>query len=255
MAIQVAIPFGDFIFRGVWTDNKPISICGERKHIPDILKCINDNRHLEQIRGAREAGFHHVFLVIEDQFRETPDGDVELRRRRWERQGFDYGRLESYLLQLEHYAGVRVFFARSARETAHKVINIYRMFQKPPEEHTSLSGFYEQAVPVSLNGRPSLKRRIFNELYKVGWEISGRAEEHFKGWSILEALGAGKEAWEQIERVGPEIARMVGLPFLSSFLPGASPTNANSAHIGPSAGTGPSHSCLIGQATQARLES
>ena len=70
---------------------EPISICGERKHLPDLLQCINDNRHLEQIRGAREAGFTQVFLVVEDQFREAPDGDVELyRKRRWQKLGFDY---------------------------------------------------------------------------------------------------------------------------------------------------------------------
>lgn len=183
-------------------------VAGERKHIPDLLQCINDNRHLEQIRGARQAGFTNIFLVVEDQFRETADGDVELRRRRWERQGFDYGRLESYLHQLEYYAGVRVFITRNARETASKVINLYRMFQKPPEEHASLVGFYEPPVPVSLGERPSLKRRSFNQLHSIGWELSGRAEEHFKQWSLIEALGAGKE-WENIEGVGPGIAGMI----------------------------------------------
>jgi len=211
MAINCPIPFGDFIFKGFWTNGEPISISGERKHLPDLLKCINDNRHLEQIRRARESGFTNIFLVVEDQFREASDGDVELyRKRRWQRQGFDYARLESYLIQLEYYAGVRVFFTRDARDTAHKVINIYRMFQQPPEEHSSLLGFHEVAVPVSLGGRPSLMRRVFKELHGVGWVQSGRAEEFFKskGYSLVEALVAGEE-WEEIERVGPEISRMI----------------------------------------------
>jgi len=208
MAIRCPIPFGDFIFKGFWENWEPVSICGERKHLPDLLKCIQDNRHLEQIRGAREAGFNQVFLVVEDEFREV-SGDVELiRRGKWQRQGFDYGRLESYLLQLQYYAGIQVFFTRNARETAQKVINIYRLFQKPPEEHSSLNGFHQQAVPISLNGRPGLKRRVFKELHGIGWELSGRAEDHFKDWSLIEALGSGDE-WQKIERVGPEISRMI----------------------------------------------
>jgi len=211
MAINCPIPFGDFIFKGFWVDQEPISISGERKHLPDLLKCINDNRHLEQIRGAREAGFTNIFLIVEDAFREASDGDVELRRkRRWERQGFDYGRLDSYLTQLEYYGGVRVFYTEDARQTAHKVINIYRMFQRPPEEHASLLGFHEIAVPVQLSGRPSLMRRTFNEQHGIGWELSGRAEDYFKskGYSIVQALQSGSE-WKEIERVGPEIARMI----------------------------------------------
>lgn len=211
MAINCPIPFGDFIFKGFWTNWEPISFCGDRKHLLDLLKCINDNRHLEQIRAAREAGFKKVFAVIEDQFRETADGDVELyRRRRWERQSFDYGRLQSYLLQLEFYAGVQVFFTKNARETAHLVISIYRMSQKPPEEHTSLLGFHEVAVPVGLDGRPSLMRRTFKEQHGIGWELSARAENYFKsqGYSIVQALQSGAE-WQEIERVGPEIARMI----------------------------------------------
>lgn len=211
MAINCPIPFGDFIFKGLWVDREVISICGERKHLPDLLKCINDNRHLEQIRGAREAGFTQVFLVVEDQFRETSNGDVELyRKRRWERQGFDYGRLESYLTQLEYYAGVRVFFTRDAKDTAHKVINIYRTFQKPPEEHASLLGFHEVAAPVGLDGRPSLMRRTFKEQHGIGWDLSARAEAYFRsqGYTIVQALQAGAE-WQEIERIGPEIARMI----------------------------------------------
>lgn len=210
MAINCPIPFGDFIFKGFWVDSEPISISGERKHLPDLLQCINDNRHLEQIRGARGAGFTNIFLVVEDQFRETSDGDVELRRkRRWERQGFDYRRLESYLIQLEYYAGVRVFFTSDARGTAHKVISIYHTFQKPPEEHSSLLGFHQVAVPVSLAGRPSLMRRVFKELHGIGWVQSGRAEEFFKkkGYSLVEALVS--EEWQGVERVGPEISRMI----------------------------------------------
>jgi len=210
MAINCPIPFGDFIFKGVWEEWSPISVCGERKHLPDLLKCIQDNRHLEQIRGAREAGFKQVFLVVEDEFRETTDGDVELRKRgKWLRQGFSHSRLESYLSQLEYYAGIRVHITRDARETAHRVINLYRMFQKPPEEHSSLEGFHQPPNPVSLNGRPGLMRRVFKELHGIGWERSKRAEDYFKGrLSLVDALRAGEE-WQNIEGIGPEISKMI----------------------------------------------
>jgi len=83
------------------------------------------------------------------------------------------------------------------------------MFQKPPEEHSSLEGFHQPPNPVSLNGRPGLMRRVFKELHGIGWERSKRAEDYFKGrLSLVDALRAGEE-WQNIEGIGPEISKMI----------------------------------------------
>ena len=203
IAIAAPIPLGDFIFEGLWVGGEQIDILGERKKIPDLIQCINDGRHLNQVRGAREGGFRFIFLVVEDIYRESNDGMVEYRRGTvWRSTNMEYHRMDSYLLQLDYYSGVSVFRSSHPKETAHRVINLYHMFQKPPESHKLLEGFYSAPAPVvPLNGRPSLVRRVAKELPGVGWELSGRAEMEFR--SVREMVNADESRWEKLDKVGP----------------------------------------------------
>jgi len=171
--------------------------------MPDLIQCINDKRHLNQVREARERGFRFIFLVVEDIYRESKDGMVEYRRGTvWKSTNMEYHRMDSYLLQLDYYSGVSVFRSGHPKETAHRVINLYHMFQKPPESHTALEGFYSAPVPVvPLNGKPSLVRRVAKELPGVGWELSGRAEMEFG--SVREMVNADESRWEKLDKVGP----------------------------------------------------
>lgn len=207
--VTAPIPFGDMIFKGVWTDGASISPLVERKHMLDLLQCINDHRHLEQIRAAREAGFNPVFLIIEDKFRKAADGTIQVfKKGRYQDTDFEYFRMEAYVLELNIYCGVQTFWTHNARETVEQVLKLYSMLQVAPEDHSSVTGFFQPPHPVALNTRPSLKRRIFAELHGIGWLLSARAEKYFEGWSITEALAAGA-AWEGIEMVGPVTSKMI----------------------------------------------
>lgn len=207
--ITAPIPYGDMIFRGVWTGGDSISPLVERKHMLDLITCINDHRHLEQIRSAREAGFFPIFLIIEDRFRKAEDGTIQVKsKRRYQDTGFEYSRLEAYILELNIYAGVQTFWTHNVKETVDQVMKIYEMLQVPPEDHSSITGFFQPPHPVALNSRPSLKRRIFAELHGIGWLLSARAEEYFRDYSIVESLAAGK-IWEGIDMVGPKTAEMI----------------------------------------------
>jgi ERCC4-type nuclease len=209
MGVTAPIPYGDFIFSGVWTGGERISVCGERKHIPDLIQCINDGRHLEQIRGAREAGFRFIFLVVEDIYREDSSGGVEYRRgQTWRTTNIECHRIDSYLFQLQYYSGITCFRTSTPRETAHLVINLHNMFQRPPEDHTSLNHIYTPPLPVvPLDGKASLLRRVAKELPGVGWELSGRAEKEFG--SVREMINADEERWENIDKIGPGKSGMI----------------------------------------------
>ena len=54
-AAVVPIPYGDVVFHGV----DEALVCGERKKASDLVRCINDGRHVKQVRDALGAGFNY----------------------------------------------------------------------------------------------------------------------------------------------------------------------------------------------------
>jgi len=207
------IPHGDFIFQGLWSEGKTISACGDRKKFLDLVACINDHRHLDQIRAAREAGFDFVFVVLEAEWRTGKDGkSAEFRRGKWRDAGIESARVHAYLLQLQYYAQVPVFQTKNKRETVELVLALETMFQKAPEDHTSLLGFHTSQPPqVSLFGRPSVMRNVLKELPGVGWELSSRVEEVAKRRedTLYEIAYWTEEDWEEVPGIGKGLSRQI----------------------------------------------
>ena len=61
LAMDVPIQYGDFIFHGK-VGGEVVRVCGERKKFSDLVACINDGRHVQQVQSAHEAGFQYYFL-------------------------------------------------------------------------------------------------------------------------------------------------------------------------------------------------
>lgn len=207
MAVCCPIPHGDFIFNGIGAAGESLKVCGERKKPADLIDCIEDGRHLNQIRSAAEAGFDLYFLVVEGQWREARNGEVEYYRRGWVRPGMSFLRVDQYLNELHYLLGVQVKLTRTARQTARAAINLHDLMQVPPGEHDSLKRFYNPLLSPMLMAKPTLRRRMLKELPGIGWERSLAAERHFG--SVREAVNASVEDWVQVEGVGKGIARTV----------------------------------------------
>jgi len=210
LAISAPIPHGDFAFFGVWEDNRPIRVCGERKKIDDLVGCINDTgRYMNQLRTAREAGFEFLFMVLEAHMRPGADGVLMVPKGRdWSphRSYIEYKRVDTYLDELWYYAGVVVKRSHTAKETVDQVVDLYKLFQAPPEEHSSLKQFYTPQLPVlDLWERPNLVRRVAKELKGIGWERSKAVAKRFG--SVLEMCEAGEKEWAEIEGIGDKTAK------------------------------------------------
>jgi ERCC4-type nuclease len=207
IAQPMANPYGDFMFFGKWIAGEGVTVCGERKKLGDLLKCISDGRHLQQVWRAREAGFKHIFLILEAIIRPGRDtGLVQTRRGKdWVNAipETDYSRLEAYLNEISWYAGVQVKQTTSPRDTVRAVIALWKMFQTAPEDHSSLQKFYEPPPPAVHLTRPSLFRRVVKELPKIGWERSQVMEQRFESVYVL--VNSGREEWLQVEGLGPVI--------------------------------------------------
>jgi len=207
-AIPCPIPFGDFIFEGVWTEGKKVKVCGDRKKFPDLVQCIGDNRHLEQVRAAREVGFDFVYVVLEGTWKSV-DGEAYSRGRSLR---ISSNRILSYLQQLRYYAGVQVFETKTKQETVDTVLSLETMFQTPPEDHSSLLGFHELPEPVvGLGQRPGILRRLVKELPGIGWELSARVETKAieLGAEPIDVMQWTKKEWEEVEGIGRGLSSQI----------------------------------------------
>jgi len=179
IALPAPIPHGDFCFFGVWEELRAIRVCGERKKISDLVQCITiTGRHLKQVQDAREAGFEFIFLVTEGLYRPGENGELEVREgNKWVPYypAIEYYRVDSYLNELQWYMGVVVKRSSSPRETARLVLDMYRLFQEPPEQHDSLKRFYSIPAPMRYRDwkkKPSLLRRVSQKMAETAPKIT-----------------------------------------------------------------------------------
>ena len=201
----VPIRHGDVVFQGK-ADGKNVKVCVERKKMRDLVNCINDGRHLQQVRQAYEAGFDYYTLVLEALWRETKDGDTEYRSgKKWIRTGMPWSRIQAYLTELHYLMGVRVVYSNNRKETIQSIKALYKFFQT--EEHDSLKRFYVAPVDGMLLQQPSLVRRVAKELPGIGWERSLAVEAKWD--SVRDMVNAPVEEWLKLDGIGQGIASRV----------------------------------------------
>jgi ERCC4-type nuclease len=211
LARNIPIEFGDFSFFGKWEGGQPYRITGDRKHLGDMLKCIEDGRFIHQIQRAREAGFDQIFLILESVYRASPrDNIVQVKRGNgWvdAQPRTDHSRLDTYINELDVYAGVLVRRSRSLRETVEIVLNLYTMFQTAPEDHSSLTKVWTAPRPQAmsfLSKPPSLVRVVASDLPGVGWKRSELFDEEFD--SVKEMINADRVRLTDMEGIGGKTA-------------------------------------------------
>ena len=199
-AAVVPIPYGDIVFHGV----DEALVCGERKKASDLVRCINDGRHVKQVQDALGAGFNYYFLVVEASFRQAESGEAEYKSGpHWTHSGMSWARLQAYLNELHYQMGVHVMYSSGVRQTADLVRSIYNFFQAT--EHSSLKKFYAPS-PLLLRP-PSLVRRVAKEFTGIGWERSLAVEG--KWGSVRDMVNATEKEWTEVDGIGKGIARKI----------------------------------------------
>ena len=226
LAIPISLPFGDLNFWGVWTDWVTVRVCVERKKLLDIVDCVlNSGRHMKQVQDAHEAGFDFIYIIVEGIFRPSPvNGLIEVRRGKQRvpmsqistKKGtipdLEYSRLDSYLNQLDLYLNVRNKHSANVQETARMVVDLYTLFQKPPEDHTSLRQFYSPPdAYASFLSRPSLIRKLISQWEGIGWTKALAFEQVFKtADDMLQAITSGNvSALMSVEGIGKVLAERI----------------------------------------------
>ena len=217
IAISVPIPHGDVCFFGLWeggTGSEPIQIrvSLERKRINDMVNSIMTGRYLSQAQAAYAADFNKLILIVEGVAKPGRGGLVEVPRRKgWMPTipPISYSRFDQYLSELSLYAGITVKRTQNVTETAAVVKALWALFQKPPSDHSSLKSIYSAPPPgaVEFMFKPSLVRRVANQLSGIGWRRAGDADRTF--CSVTEMVNADANEWEKVPGVGKKTAAQV----------------------------------------------
>lgn len=205
ISVPIPIQHGDFQFdsESGWSGSaSPIKFCGDRKKVPDLLACIDDGRHLNQVRNAYAAGFSRQALIVEGTIKEGP-GNTVVQRKGARPTETTFSRLKAYLYQLHYMMRVQVIFTKNLKETIREIYYLWDMFQTAPDDHDSLRKFYVPPM-TSVTMRPSLLRRMAKELRYIEWDRSLAAEKRFE--TVQEMANASKEDWQSIPGFGEVIA-------------------------------------------------
>ena len=200
LGIPYPLPYGDVVFVGLWENSQAVRVLIERKRILDFVNSILGGHHLKQVQAAAAVGYDFQWLVVEGHYRPGPQTGLtelywggrwlplsEIRTGAGRIPDLEYRRLDDYLNQCELYLGIHCKTSRNVSETARQVLDLYYLFQKPPDEHTTLKRLYQQTTTpnVAESGHgflmpPTLLEKVAMQLPSVGWE---------KGKAIAAELG------------------------------------------------------------------
>lgn len=198
------LEFGDLMFIGNGPEGD-VTVGLEFKKIRDLLQSIRDKRlQGHQLVGMQDYDFR--YLLVEGEYRSTPDGLVALRG------GISVwkpapGRMSSAelaktLIGFPLRAGTLVWETRTRRDSIDWITNLYRTFtDKPWDDHTSHVGVYRPATLVPISD----KRVTFCTLPGIGVKTSALIEAHFKG-NIRKAANASLHEWGKINGIGLKTA-------------------------------------------------
>jgi ERCC4-type nuclease len=205
---------GDAMFVGNGVDDKgrpeDIMVGIERKTLPDLLQCMDDARFVGVQLGKMISTYHFAFLIVEGFWRPDYDGNVE-RLVDTKKDMISIWRpltrgpypvkadvLCNHLNTLRLKTDLIVLESADKAGTAWQVMNLYRWFQKPWEQHRS---HLREHDPASIfRGKSSFERRVAMQLPNVGYEKSSLIEKAFT--SVQAMANANEETWEAIPGIG-----------------------------------------------------
>ncbi len=211
--VECVLDYADFMFFGNGPEGE-VQIGIERKRISDLIASVSTGRLSgHQLPGLLQAYFR-VYLVIEGQWRQSPmTGGLEVMSHgHWcqanhGRREFTYRDLWQYLSTLENLTGVIVRQTQGPVETALQIEALHRWWDKPWEKHRAHEGIHRTQSKFMVTGlkKPSLLRRMAQELPGVGADRAKAVEAHFK--TVRGMYEAEEKEWMSVEGVGKLTAR------------------------------------------------
>jgi ERCC4-type nuclease len=197
---------GDIAFFGYGPEGPytlPIGI--EYKTTKDALQCMHDGRLTgEQMPGMSDI-YSRVYIVIEGQIREGPDGVLQFLEWRNRKPVWiaysktSYRQFDNWLNSVAEVGRVIIKRSVDRVESAAQILNLYYFWAKDYEQHLSVFKLHKSQEPARLT-RPSTKRRMAAAIPGVGDKLSGRVADHFD--NVVEMVNAEVDAWQKVNGIG-----------------------------------------------------
>lgn len=217
------LEFGDVAFVGNGPNDLPHQVGLEVKTIGDVVNCMTSGRFAAHQLPGLLRDYDEAWLLIEGQWRPSvPDGLLQVYHpskhfwftlktggRQWM-----WKDVQGWVQSMMVLGGVKVWCSPDRAQLAAFIAGLYRWWQKPFGDHSSLKTFVDYKARVggasgqpAMLRAPSFERRVYKELPGIGWEKSGNVEMAFP--DVLTAVQADAAAWQRIPGVGPTIATRI----------------------------------------------
>ncbi len=217
------LDYGDFVFTGCGPDSTTRTYAFERKRLSDMIQSMRSGRLSgHQLIGLLDT-YHSVSVIVEGNYRPGKDGILEEQHygKYWKPAAGGkvmYRELDAFTTTLNQLCGVSILRSNDAYETAVMLCTRYIWAQKEWESHTGhlaihsdtpewervQSGFIKPSIRLV---KPSLLRKLANQLEGIGWGRSKAVAEHFT--TAQEMVNAPVKEWLKIEGIGKGIAGKV----------------------------------------------
>lgn len=214
LPVQIrSMAYGDVAFPGEGPDH-PIPIGVERKKVPDVLQCIQDNRFSGHQLPGLLACYQVVYLIVEGDYGCGRDGDLTLHGRKlpWGRKNWKYAALENWLNTMELRAGIHIRRTRDEAMTVALIHSLYSWWQEDWVDHRAHLDFDEPKFNPGDSGisfiKPSPVRLVGKEIPGIGWVRSSALDRVFP--TVLQMAQAPVGVWSEIEIQEKKRVRRLG---------------------------------------------
>jgi len=209
------LKYGDARFFGNGPDG-PVPVGVERKRIHDLIQSMEDGRLSGHQLVGLVSRYQVVYILVEGIWRTDPVEGVLQTYRKGSWRPLCHGKraymtrdIINYLNTLEVLCGVHVWRSDTIQASCHWLLGLYRWWQKDWSEHKSHLRF-QTNVPMGQSiglKKPTLLRRILQQLPGVGWERAKTMESHFT--SILDLVLADEKELQAIPGIGKKMAKNI----------------------------------------------
>jgi ERCC4-type nuclease len=224
---------GDVAFWGNGPDDEPWFIGIEYKQVSDLVDCIKSGRFAGTQLPEMVKLYNVCILLVEGPAVPDFGRPIADSFRLW--RPFGGGRGVQYGISYQAYDNFQTSVAMTAflagklfivkhsrekNETKQIIKDLFKLYQKPFHEHTTLSTIdltkamrahnqlsLLRVEPDDLDYPKLVLQKSLFQIKGIGWELAGVLAEKFG--TIEVALQISQRAWEELDRIGKGLAKRV----------------------------------------------
>ena len=208
------MPAGDFAFDGHGPHGK-VRVGVERKRVKDLINSMRTGRLGGHQIPEMLKLYDYGWVLVEGIWRGNPENGIleEAVYRGWREvrlgsAGFSFAEINNFLLSISIQSPLKISRTDTIHDTALFIVELYKWFQKPWSAHRSVNKVFYHPLPNrALLTKPSLTRRMANEVRGLGWEKTAAVDTYFK--SPVEMICATEAEWRRMPGIDKVLSKRI----------------------------------------------